>query len=92
MEPILCIFSGYERINSYHRKNWQALAPWAVTLQTQFDQRPEETPFPYIRLPNAILWYLAVFWYPVNLTKRLGCSKAGSTYYCGITPTCYSRT
>jgi hypothetical protein len=54
-------FSGHERINSYHRKNWQALAPWAVTLQAPLDQRREETPFPCSGLPNAKLWKLAVF-------------------------------
>jgi hypothetical protein len=54
-------FSGHERINSYHRKNWQALAPWAVTLQAPLDQRREETAFPCSRLPNAKLRNLAVF-------------------------------
>ena len=85
-------FSGHERINSYYRKNWQALAPWAVALQAQLDRLPEETLFPCSRLPNTILWNLAVFWNPVNLTERAGRYQAGSTYYCGVTPTCYSRT
>ena len=73
-------FSGHERINSYHRNNWQALALWAVTLQTPLDRRPGETLFPCSRLPNAILWNLEVFWNPVNLTEREVQYQAGSTY------------